>query len=150
MPESTPVVTVPPTPKVYEDHAKNTEAMEKARAIVIANPTKEDPNTAMSDKEINDMFRQDTFEELLEDFCRRRLHRIWKLIWGRKLAQIKAVVDDFQGDEPGMNDPRLLKVYLKERTRQQLNQQRGSIESVRKIKLVPADSGRTRFVTVNR
>ncbi len=123
-----------------KNHMRNIEAMKRAQEIAASLPKEEQV------KEDNDFFRANTLEELIADFFMRRFPRIFMFFWGQKIIDIaEAFVEESDFEESN----KIIKIYLKERNRLAMNQQRGSIESVSKIK-VPVGAGCTRFVATNR
>lgn len=109
------------------------------------------PVTLTSD-EIDDFFRKDRLEDIVSDFCQRRLPRLYRVLWGKK---VDAAHDRLMGTVPDIDGNKVLRFYFEERNRLDRNQQLGSVEAVRKInpearKIVTGQSGRNRLVRKDR
>lgn len=133
-----------------EEHQKNVEVYNDALKIAATQP---DPYAVPDEKvltarDIEQMY-EFTLEDRVEDFLKRRTPLVWKLFYGRQDAKMKTLAEqvfdaDPDSDSLSVLDPRVLKAYLRERTR--LSKAEGGSEVISQLQVVRTPERRFRFI----
>lgn len=131
-----------------ESVQKSAEALKTAELRAEAEGPGEPINVQLTSKEIEDFFRTDRLEDIVSEFCQRRLPRLYRIFWGKN---VQLAHDRLMGAVPDIDGNKVLRFFFEERNRLERNQQKGSVEAVRKVNpdarvIVTGQSGRLRFV----